>query len=226
MMSAAISKAISQLFDPPFRRILGWSLLLTVILFILLGLGMGESLKFVPESSHGWLSWSADIGAWVAFLITAWFVFPVLATAIMGLFLDDAAAAVEARYYPADPPGTALGVGVAFWEAIKLGLVIFLVNILALPLYILALFVPPVGPLLIYYVINGYLLGREYFELVSMRHLPRREAKALRRARAGSMVIYGLPIAFAFSIPLLNLLAPLFGTAYMMHVFKAMRERG
>ena len=167
MMSAAISKAIGQLFDPPFRRILGWSLLLTVILFVILGLGMGESLKFVPESGHGWLNWGADIGAWLAFLITAWFLFPVLATAIMGLFLDDAAAAVEEKHYPADPPGRALGVGVALWEAIKLGLVILLVNILALPIYIVAIFVPPVGPLLVYYVINGYLLGREYFELVS-----------------------------------------------------------
>jgi CysZ protein len=222
VIGSAISKALEQIWEPAFRKVLLWSLLWTVLLFVALAVGVSELIDYAPQSDNKWINFAADTGAWMLFLFAAWFLFPAFATAIMGLFLDDAAQAVEQKYYPMDPPGVALGMGPAFWEALKLGLVILGVNIAAIPIYIVALFIPPVGPLAVYYVINGYLLGREYFELVGMRHLRPPQVKALRRTRRGSMIIYGVPIAFVFSIPVVNLVAPLFGTAYMMHIFKAL----
>jgi len=221
MMGAAISRALEQIWDPAFRKVLAWSLLWTVLLFVALAAGVSELIDYAPQAQSRWINIAADIGAWLLFLGAAWFLFPAFATAIMGLFLDDAAEAVERRYYPTDDPGVPLGLGTAFWEAVKLGLVILGVNIAALPLYLLALLVPPVGPLAVYYLINGYLLGREYFELVAMRHLRPAQVRMLRRSRRGSMILYGAPIAFVFSIPVVNLVAPLFGTAYMVHIFKS-----
>jgi uncharacterized protein involved in cysteine biosynthesis len=224
MIGHAVSRAIEQIWDPAFRRVLAWSLLWTVLLFVALAAGVSELIDYAPQADSRLVNIFADVGAWIVFAIAAWFLFPAFATAIMGLFLDDAAQAVERKYYPGDAPGVALGLGTAFWEAFKLGLLILGINILAIPLYLLALFVPLVGPLLVYYLINGYLLGREYFELVGMRHLRPKQVKALRQQRRGSMILYGVPIAFVFSIPIVNLVAPLFGTAYMVHIFKALSQ--
>jgi CysZ protein len=224
MILSAVGKALGQMTDPVFRRVLVWTLLLTIVIFIFLSLGVDYGVGRETHFSEGWLNFTTQLTTWVLWVLAIWFLFPLVATAIMGLFLDDAAEAVERQHYPADPPGIALGMGAAFWEALKLGLVILGVNILALPLYIAAFFVPPFGPLFVYYVINGYLLGREYFELVALRHLRPKEAHALRRSHRGGLVFYGLPIAIAFSIPFLNLLAPLFGTAYMVHIFKGLQH--
>ena len=94
------------------------------------------------------------------------------------------------------------------------------VNILAL----LLLLVPGVN-LIAFYVGNGYLLGREYFEMVAMRHLPAAEARRLRKANRGSVLLCGVVIAGLASVPILNLLTPLFATAFMVHVYKGLARR-
>jgi CysZ protein len=72
---------------------------------------------------------------------------------------------------------------------------------------------------------NGWLLGREYFELVALRHVERREATLLRRRFGPSIMLAGTLLALLSMIPLLNLVAPLFGTALMVHLFRHLRTR-
>jgi CysZ protein len=67
---------------------------------------------------------------------------------------------------------------------------------------------------------NGYLLGREYFELVALRHHASAQVKRERRANRYTVWGAGLIVALFAMIPVLNLLAPLFGTAFMVHVHK------
>ena len=71
-----------------------------------------------------------------------------------------------------------------------------------------------------FYVGNGYLLGREYFELAAMRHMSGREAKRLRKANRTTVLACGLIIAALASVPILNLMTPLFATSFMVRVFK------
>ena len=71
---------------------------------------------------------------------------------------------------------------------------------------------------------NGYLLGREFFELAALRHMSREEAAELRSAKGLQVFLAGLVIAGFLAVPLLNLLTPLFATAFMVHVFKKMRS--
>ncbi len=47
-----------------------------------------------------------------------------------------------------------------------------------------------------------------------------REAKALRRANAGTVFVAGMLIAVFVSIPIINLATPLFGMALMVHLHK------
>jgi CysZ protein len=91
---------------------------------------------------------------------------------------------------------------------------------------LLLLLVPGVN-LVAFFIGNGYLLGREFFEAAARRFHDRGAARALRQANAGRVFIGGLVIALFLAIPILNLFTPLFATAFMVHVYKqtARRER-
>ena len=67
---------------------------------------------------------------------------------------------------------------------------------------------------------NGYLLGREYFELVSLRHLDVEAARRLQKRFRFRIFMAGLVIAAFATVPILNLFAPLFATAFMVHTSK------
>jgi CysZ protein len=68
--------------------------------------------------------------------------------------------------------------------------------------------------------LNGYLLGREYFELAAMRHLPFPQAAELRRQRSFDVFIAGMIVAVFVAVPLLNLFTPFFATAFMTRMVK------
>ena len=91
---------------------------------------------------------------------------------------------------------------------------------MALPFYLILLFTA-VGPLILFLVLNSYLLGREYFELVAVRHFLTQDARKIRRAHRDSVFLAGGLITVMFMIPFLNLLAPIVGAAMMVHVFHA-----
>ncbi len=93
--------------------------------------------------------------------------------------------------------------------------VILVANILALILY---LFAGPFIPL-VFWAVNGYLLGREYFTLAAMRHLGRDGARALRKRNAGTLWLAGALMAAPLSIPVVNLLVPVLGAATFTHLF-------
>ena len=89
------------------------------------------------------------------------------------------------------------------------------VNILALVAYG---FVGPFAPLM-FWAVNGYLLGREYFQMVAMRRLGRQAAKAMRKKFSGTVWIAGILMAAPLSVPLVNLLIPVLGAATFTHLF-------
>ncbi|HKQ54959.1 MAG TPA: EI24 domain-containing protein, partial [Methyloceanibacter sp.] len=67
--------------------------------------------------------------------------------------------------------------------------------------------------------------GREYFELAAMRHVPLAEAKSLRRSNRATVFLSGLLIAAIASVPILNLVTPLFATGFMVRVYKSLARR-
>ena len=109
--------------------------------------------------------------------------------------------------------------GVPFGDAVRdtvnfMGVLIG-VNLLALILYILF---APLAPL-IFWTVNGFLLGREYFTLAAIRRVGRVEAKKLRRRHMGTIWVAGVLMAMPLSIPLLNLVIPILGAATFTHLF-------
>jgi CysZ protein len=226
MVVEAARAALRNLFSPELRAVFFKTLGLTLLALIALWFGLKEIFDWLAlpwvdtllpglPSWAGWLTFIAAILAGIGLAIAlALLVAPVTA-AVAGFFLDDVAEAVERMDYPADPPGAALPVGRALMQSLKFFGVVILGNIVAL----LLLFVPGIN-IAAFFIVNGYLLGREFFEFAAMRHLPEAEAKSLRRRHSLTVFPAGLLIAAFVSVPLLNLLAPLFSAAMMVHLFK------
>ena len=218
-MFAALSKCFDQFFSATFWGVTAKSLLLTVPLFALaIWLG-GLGLDYIPHTGWDWVDGIVSGVGWLVVIFLAIILFPALSAMVMGLFLDDIADAVERKHYPADPPGRPVGVGTATGQALKLGLLILVVNIILAPVYLVFLWFPVLS-LALYYAVNGWLMNKEYFELVATRHTDAAGHRQLRRRRGTYLFLAGCVIAFLFSVPILNLVAPLIATAFMVHIHK------
>lgn len=224
-MLADFSRAFSQIFTPAFRRVLWRSLGLTLLAYVLIGIGASYAIEALPHFETRWLNEMVRILSGIGLVAALAFLFPAAVSVFLSLFLDDVALAVEERHYPSRPLGQPLPFGPALLRSLGFAGLVLALNLLALPLYVLMLWFPPTN-MVIFYSLNGYLLGREYFELVAWRHLDRKTTSALRRSYRGRVFLAGVIIAGMFSIPLLNLLAPIVATAAMVHQFYKMRPVG
>ena len=220
-MLAAFFLAFGQLFSPGFRSILLKSVGLTLGLFILIGFGAKKLLDAFTFVSYGWLESTIDIVAALGLIAGMVFLIAPVTALVAGLFLDRIAEQVEARHYPNDLPGVDPPVGRSLFVALKFTFVIVLVN-----LFVLIIALLPGINIAVFLAGNGYLLGREYFEMVGMRFLTPKEVKALRKRNAGKVFTAGLFIALLAAIPFVNLLVPLFATAFMVHVYKQVAAGG
>ena len=97
-------------------------------------------------------------------------------------------------------------------------------NLLCLPLYLILMFVPPFN-LVLYYLLNGYLVSREYFELVALRRMGPAAALQMRRQSRGRILMAGILLTFLLTIPIINFLTPVIATAFMVHVFHGLPGR-
>ena len=237
-MFQALSRAVRQSFDPAFRRVFNRSLLFSLVTFVLLWLGAWFALGWAGDWLVAWvddgtgegfwiglLSWLVDAAAIGAIAIVSFFLFPAVMVSIMALLLDEIAAAVEQRHYPDLPPARAQPISEALTGNLIFIAVTLILNLLVLPLYLVLIWVPPLN-LVLFYLLNGYLLGREYFEMVSVRRLDLQESKRLRRSFRGKVILAGAVITFLLTIPLVNLVTPIIATAFMLHIFEDLRRRG
>jgi CysZ protein len=227
MILDAARAAAGQLFSPEFRSVFIKTIGLTLLALAALWFGLKELFDWLAlpwidallPGLPGWAGWLGFLAALAAglglALGLALLIAPVTAI-VAGLFLDDVAETVERTAYPLDPPGRAVPALRSMVLALKFFAVVIAGNLVAL----LLLLVPGIN-IGAFFLVNGYLLGREFFEFAAMRFRSEAEAKALRKQNAGTVFLAGLVIAGFLAIPLLNLLTPLFAAAMMVHLHKA-----
>lgn len=215
--------ALGQLADRRFLRVVGIGIALSLALLFGVYAGFVALIDWVTPDTLtlplvGEVAWVEDLLGWGSLLLMiglSVFLMVPVAALFTGLFLEDVAQAVEDRHYPALPAVPR----VAFFDTAVASLnffgVLIAVNTLALLLYG---FVGPFAPLM-FWAVNGYLLGREYFELAAMRRLGRAEAKALRKTNSGRIWLAGVLMAAPLSVPFVNLLIPVLGAATFTHIF-------
>jgi len=217
-MLSAFIKGVSQLDDKATRNTVLISAAFAILVFGILWFAIGYLLIDQAVIEIGWLDTLIDILGGLATVLLTWFLFPGVVSATVGLFLERVCEAVEARHYPNLPTVTEPPVAMSIGLSLKFLAVMVLLNIFLL----VFLFVPPVFPF-VFYAVNGYLLSREYFELVAHRRLPPAEARALRKAHQGQLFVAGVLIAVLLTVPVVNLLAPVIATASMVHLFESWR---
>ena len=189
---------------------------------MLLAAAVGTLLGVLDPTGLGWLDTGLALAGSMATVVVAWLLFPVTIALALGFFAEEVADEVERRHYPDLPPPSGMAIGASLWGAARFAAFALLLNLLVLPLYLL-----PGANLVIYLALNGYLLGREYFELVAGRRLPGATVSALRRRLRGRLWLAGTLIAALLAVPLFNLIAPVVAIAFMVHLFEGLRrERG
>ena len=227
MILSDFLKSIAQFDDPKFRRVLWRGLGLTIVLLIaaclLVNFGINQLLSSAWAANmigdQSWLGALINVGG-VLFTIalSIWLMVPVT-SAIIALFLDEVAQAVEARHYPHLPKQTATKLQDQILVGIRFLGILLLANIGAL---ILSMIVPLLAPF-VFWATNGYLMGREYFQMAAMRRMPRAQAQELFQRHQGSIWIAGILMAIPMSIPLVGLLIPILGAATFTHQFERLR---
>ncbi len=222
-------KAVAQLRDPRFRKVLMLGLGLTFALLVgayatvlwLIDLLDPEAMSIPGIGPVSWLGDLLSIGSFIMMLVLSVFLMVPVASAITSLFLDDVAQAVEDAHYPNLPPCPRTG----FWDGLKdtvnfMG-VLIVANLIALVIYIII----PFSALFVFYLLNGYLLGREYFLLAARRREGLQDALRLRSANAGRIWFAGCLMAIPLTIPLVNLFIPILGAATFTHLYHRVAKR-
>ena len=224
-MFTHLGKAFAQLGDPKMNWVVFASLGAALVLMVLL---IGGTILLIDNTTifEAWyLSWAVSVAGGLAAVLTGWFLFPGLAITISTMFLESVSRAVEARHYPDLPPPREQAFATEILpELLKFLAVVIIVNLIALPFYLVLWWLLGLG-FVIAWLINGYLLGREYMEMVAMRRMTPREAKDFRRANGGAAFAGGFIIAVLATLPVINLLTPVIATAFMTHLFEDIRGR-
>ena len=234
-MVAALVKAVRNLGDRELQgmlvRIAGWSAGVYLVVLALLFWGLDAALLGAwAERQLGWLpSWLVEAAvvllAVFAFVALFWFTFVVVAQCVAGFYLDRVVARVEETDYPR--LGAAPGAGMAREAAtlLRFTAALLALNLVALPFYVLGLVIPPVS-IAIFYIVNGYLLGREYAEAVLSRRLSPSQVRRWRREHAIGVWCAGAVIALGMSVPVVNFAAPVVAAAFMTHICHGRRPKG
>lgn len=222
-MFRAILLSLRQLADPQTLRLLLLTSTITAAIFVGLGAGLWWLLE--TQVMPRWFpSGQGGIAALVAAgvgLLALWFLFRAVAMLVIGMFTDGIVESVEQDHYPeaaasATPVSLAAGLSLGLRSALRaIGW-----NLLAAPAYI-ALLVTGVGTVALVVAVSTLLLGRDFEAMVAARHPDMGASPLSRRDR----LLLGLVCALAFMVPLLNLLAPVFGAALAVHMLHGVRGR-
>ncbi len=220
MYLTAIQRTIRQIPEPAFFKVLIMGLLLTALALVAALAASHWVTPLVWKSDWSWLNtlieWAVSLAAvWLAFIL-----FVPLSAVFVGLFLDSVVDTVEARYYPHRRAGPPLGVVRAGWLGLRLAGAVLVFNIAALPLYLLTFWIP-FAAIAIFYGVNSYLLGWGFYDLIATRHMEPRDAARHRRTIRSDLLLSGLLVTVLFTIPVVNLAAPILGAAFFVHMFHA-----
>lgn len=216
-----IERVIVQFRDPALWRVVLKGIAATAVLLVATVAALALVVDVLVATGIGWLDpvlpWLTGLGG----IVAAVFLSPVVTVAVLGLFVDEVAARVEAVNYPELPPAKPASLLTGLLLTLKLLAVTLALNLIALPFYLLL----PGLNLVIFLALNGYLLSREYVEAVGQRRLAPKEIARLRRAHRGRFLAAGVVLAGLALVPLANLLLPVAGTALMVHRLTGLRSR-
>ncbi|MEQ7874673.1 EI24 domain-containing protein [Sphingomonas sp. ASV193] len=223
--ATALSLAFADLWRPAMLGILARVLLITLAVFAVIFVVAAWALTGVDPCD--WLGgecpldpWSGGVASLAATVLLGWFLFPGVAIGVASGMGDRISAAVEAIHYPdAAVRARPLSLGRGMSLALRSGGRLMLYNLIALPVALLLL-VTGVGPFILFALVNGLSLGRDFGELAAGRFMAGRELRDWLRANRWALRAVGLAIGGLLLVPIVNLVAPLLGAAAAVHLYQ------
>ncbi len=217
----ALLLALGQLDDPACFGVLIRSVGLALLAYVALMAGSIWGIHALLASVH-WPGWLAALLGTLGVLLAAFWLFLPTVMLIATLYIDRVAQAVDRRHYPALPPPNPAALPAQLWDGLVLTLQVLVLNAVAV---LLALLVPGIG-LLLAILVSGWAIGRGLFVAVAMRRMGRADAQLLYRRHRLAVLLPGLLLAAAATLPGVNLLVPIVGTAAMVHVLNGNLQLG
>lgn len=219
MIDAAFAAA-AEIFTPPFRAVLAKTLGLTVLLLTACAVGLEKLAAAYLVTPWGWASTLIHVLTGLGLFVAVALLVTPVSLVVAGFFFDELADRVETNLAGLSGRGRPLRWGEASFIGLKFGLVSLVVNALAL----LLLLVPGVNAVA-FFGANAYLIGRGFFELAALRYRPLAEVRELRRRHSFRIFGAGCLCAALASVPIVNLLTPLFATALLVRVAQPLVRR-
>lgn len=223
MILEAARLSASEILTPRFRKVVWKSVGMTILLFIGMWFALESASSTLLTPFIGPWPWLTTAIAWLlgaGVLVGAGFLLAPVTAIFAGFFIDDIAQHVEETHYSEDQPGKAVPLDISIWLALKFTVLVILANLFALLLVLL-----PGINFAIFFFVNGYLLGREFFQFAAMRFRTEREAALLRKKNSLVVFAAGLLIAALMSVPIVNLFTPVFAAGMMVHLHKMISAR-
>jgi CysZ protein len=220
----ALPLSLADLARPRIVAILFRSLVVTLLIFV----GLGILLVWALDGSDpcAWLTFqtcelglsASGLGGVILTVIGIWLLFPAVALGVITAYSDRVIATIEAIHYPSVSETRPIGIGRSAWLGLRSAGRLLVYNIVALPFYLLLL-VTGIGPIILFVIVNGLAIGRDFGEMVAARHGDAAlRAGWLRSTRAERAAI-GIIVTAIFLLPIVNLVAPLLGATMTTHLF-------
>lgn len=221
MVLTALLRAWADLLRPRIFGVVLTGIGLSILLFALVQVAAFWAIRaWGPDSVT--LPWIGSLplgealswGSLLLFPLMSVFLMAPVAASFAGLFAERVAEAVEQLHYP-----DATGQGIDFLAGLRESLAVLgAVVLVSLGSLVLTPFLGPLASVL-FYLGNGWLLGREFFQMAATRHMPLGRAAELRRSRAGQATALGVMISVLLTVPVLNVLVPVLAAAAFTHLF-------
>lgn len=218
-MTHAFAAILGGLKDVIFGR-LTWLALVNLIVagtitFFAARAGLSYLVPLIPDSG-GWLGYISMAGSFVAsvaVVVLAIALSPAISMVVGGVLFDFAAERVEKKIGAAKARAVPLQEGVL--NGVRIAAPALALNLIVIPLY----FIPVINAL-VFYSLNGFLMGREYATIAAARHMSYADAVRLRKRHGLSVFMVGLACS------LVPFLAPLVGASAMTRLIQNLRARG
>lgn len=215
-MTRAMTAILGGLKDVIFGR-LTWLALINLVVAATITVfaaraGLTYLVPLIPDS-EGWLGYLSMAGSFVAsvaVIVLAIAISPAVSMVVGGLLFDFAAERVEKKIGAPTARRITLGEGV--WNGARIAAPALFFNLIAIPFY----FIPVVNAL-VFYGLNGFLMGREYATITAARHMSYADARALRKRHGGAVFLVGLACS------IVPFLAPLVGASAMTRLIQGLR---
>ena len=215
-MTSAFAAILGGLKDVIFGR-LTWLALINfavavTVTVLLARAGLRYLVPLIPDS-QGWLGYltmAGSLAASVVVVVLAIALSPAISMVVGGVLFDYAASRVEKKIGAPAARNVPLAEGV--WNGVRIALPALLLNLIAIPFY----FVPGLNAL-VFYGLNGFLMGREYATITAARHMSYADAVALRKRHGGAVFLVGLACS------VIPFFAPLVGASAMTRLVQSLR---